>query len=106
MVRDETDARGALEALWALYVSGGLRDDLALQLLDHPVEHVRAWTIRLLGDRRQISRQLRERLVELARYEPSATVRNQLACTCKRLPGADALPIIERLLDRAEDVAD
>ena len=51
MVRYEKDGKLALEALWALYVSGGFTDDLALQLLDHPVDHVRAWTIRLLGDR-------------------------------------------------------
>ena len=54
MVLNEKDPKLALEALWALYVSGGFRDDLALELLDHPVDHVRAWTVRLLGDRRQI----------------------------------------------------
>ena len=54
MVRKQTDAKLALEALWALYVSGGFRDDLAMNLLDHPVDHVRAWTVRLLGDRRQL----------------------------------------------------
>ncbi len=106
MVRTSRDDRLALEALWALYVSGGLRDDLALKLLDHPVDHVRAWTIRLLGDRRRVPRRFGKRLVELARQEPSPTVRSQLACTCKRLPGAVALPIIEGLLGRAEDVND
>jgi putative heme-binding domain-containing protein len=106
MVRDEQDPRLALEALWALYVSGGLTDELALKLLDHPVEHIRAWTIRLLGDRRQVPQRFGDRLVELAQHEPSVTVRNQLACTCKRLPGSVAMPIVERLLGRAEDVAD
>ena len=48
--------RLALEALWALHVSGGLSDDLALKFLDHPFEHVRAWTVRLLGDRRRVER--------------------------------------------------
>ena len=33
-------------------------------------------------------------------------VRNQLACTCKRLPGPDALPILRELLHRDEDMAD
>src|SRR5262249_45393280 len=46
------------------------------------------------------------RLVELARREPSAVVRNQLACTCKRLTGAVALPVVEQFLARSEDVAD
>jgi putative heme-binding domain-containing protein len=106
MVREGRDDRAALEALWALYVSGGLTDDLALALLDHPVDHVRAWTVRLMGDRRQVPPAFAARLVELARREPSPTVRSQLACTCKRLPGAVALPVVEESLARSEDVAD
>jgi putative heme-binding domain-containing protein len=98
--------RLALEALWALHVSGGLSDELALRFLDHPFEHVRAWTVRLLGDRRKVERRFNARLVEMARHEKSVTVRSQLACTCKRLPGAVALPIVEQLLGRAEDVSD
>jgi putative heme-binding domain-containing protein len=106
MVRVETDAKRAVESLWALYVSGGLSDDLALKLLDHPVDHVRAWTIRLLGDRRRLDPRQSERLVALAAGEPSPVVRNQLACTCKRLPGPLALPIVARLLGRSEDLSD
>ena len=41
----------ALQHLWALHVSGGLDDDVAADLLNHPAEYVRAWTVRLLGDR-------------------------------------------------------
>jgi putative heme-binding domain-containing protein len=106
MVLHEKEGQLALEAMWALYVSGGLSDDLAMKFLDHPFEHVRAWTIRLLGDRRQVAPCFNDRLVELARREPSATVRSQLACTCKRLSGPVALPIVEQLLARSEDVAD
>jgi putative heme-binding domain-containing protein len=106
MVREEKDVRLALEGLWALHVSGGLTDEFALQLLDHPTDHIRSWTIRLMGDRRQVPRAFSDRVVELARREPSATVRNQLACTCKRLSGTVALPIIEQMLARSEDVTD
>jgi len=106
MALHEKDGKLALEALWALYVSGGFTDDLAMKLLDHPLEHVRAWTVRLLGDRCQVDRRFNEKLVELARREPSATVRSQLACTCKRLPGPVALPIVEQMLARSEDVND
>ena len=106
MVLKAQDAKPALEALWALYVSGGFNDDLAMKLLDHPVDHVRAWTVRLLGDRKALNDVQRDRLVALAEREPSPTVRNQLACTCKRLPGPVALPIVAQLLARSEDVAD
>jgi putative heme-binding domain-containing protein len=106
MVRSEADGKLALEALWALHVSGGLTDDLAMEFLGHPSEHVRAWTVRLLGDRRRVDPRFNDRLVELARGEPSPIVRNQMACTCKRLPGPVALPVVEQLLGRSEDVAD
>lgn len=106
MVQEEKEPRLALEALWALHVSGGLNDELAQKLLDHPIDHVRAWTIRLLGDRKQVPSRFSDRLVELAQLEPSVTVRNQLACTCKRLAGPVALPVVEQLLSRSEDVSD
>ena len=105
LVRSQDDGR-ELEALWALYVSGGLTDDLALTLLDHTSEHVRAWTVRLLGDARRVDPRFNDCLVALARREPSATVRSQLAATCKRLPGPVALPVVEQLAGRSEDVED
>jgi putative heme-binding domain-containing protein len=106
MVRGEKDEKLALESLWALYVSGGLSDDLAVEFLGHRYEHVRAWTVRLLGDPGQVSPRAAERLTSMAQTEPNVTVRNQLACTCKRLPGPVALPIVEQMLGRSEDVND
>jgi putative membrane-bound dehydrogenase-like protein len=96
----------ALQTLWALYVSGGLDDGLAESSLGHPNEEVRAWTVRLLGDARRVSPTIQARLVQLARTESSSRVRSQLACTCKRLPASDALPIIRELLQRREDMDD
>jgi putative membrane-bound dehydrogenase-like protein len=96
----------ALEALWALYVSGGLDDQLAVQLLQHPNEDVRCWTVRLLGDRKRLSQDLQAALVQLAAKEPSCVVRCQLACSCKRLPGTQGLPIVKELLQRTQDVKD
>ncbi len=96
----------ALESLWALYVSGGFDDDFAAKLFDHPNEDVRAWTVRLLGDAKKVSPPIAARLVELARQEPSPTVRSQLACSAKRLPGKDCLPIVRELLRHKEDVGD
>ncbi len=102
----ENHGQLALESLWALYVSGGFDDDSAGKLLAHADEHIRAWTIRLLGDVKKVAPDIRDRLVRLARTEPSCVVRNQLACTCKRLPAKDALRIVRGLLARREDVDD
>lgn len=96
----------ALEGLWALYVSGGFDESFAEKLLTHPNEDVRTWSIRLLGDTRKVSPTMREQLVKIARTDASPTVRSQLACTCKRLPGKDGLPIVRELLQRNEDVND
>jgi putative membrane-bound dehydrogenase-like protein len=96
----------ALESLWALYASGGFTDDLVGRLIKHRSEDVRAWTIRLLGDAKNVSPAVEKHLIAVARSEPSPVVRNQLACSARRLPGGDALPIIRELLHHDEDARD
>ena len=96
----------ALEALWAVHLSGGWDNAFALQQLKHPDEYVRCWTVRLLGDSKQVTPAVQAGLVELARTETSVEVRSQLASSCKRLPARDALPVIRELLFRGEDVSD
>ena len=103
LARQTENARLALQGLWGLYVSGGFNDTVAADLLRHPGEYVRAWTVRLLGDDGKISTTLASRLAEMAAADPSVTVRCQLAASARRLPGADGLPIVERLLRRGLD---
>jgi putative membrane-bound dehydrogenase-like protein len=104
-VLDNKD-RLALESLWALYVSGGFNETFAAKLLDHANEHVRTWTVRLLGDDKQVSAEMLRRLIALVRRETSPVVRSQLASSCKRLPAADGLPIVRELLQHSEDIDD
>jgi len=96
----------ALEAFWAVNLSGGWDDSFALRQLSHPDEYVRCWTVRLLGDAKTVTPPIQARLVELARDETNVEVRSQLASSCKRLPARDALPIIRELLLHSEDVND
>jgi len=100
------DPRLALQSLWALYAGGGFNNTLASALLQHRDENVRAWTIRLLGDARQVTPTVQSLLVTRAKTDTSPIVRRQLACTVKRLPGTEALPILNELLSRDEDVDD
>src|SRR5262249_6293856 len=44
------DPTRQLRAIWALFATGGLDEKAGRSLLDHPSEHVRAWTVRLLSD--------------------------------------------------------
>ena len=96
----------ALAALWSYYLTAGLDAEICPHLLDHPAEYIRAWTIRLLGDDGQIAESLQPRLVELAAGDPSPIVHCQLAATARRLPGAQALPIIAGLVGHGEDMDD
>jgi putative membrane-bound dehydrogenase-like protein len=100
------DGQLALEALWALHASGGLTEEFAAELLGHQNEDVRTWAVRLIADGKKVSPGFRDKLVDLAKTEKNATVRCQLACSAKRLPGPDCLPIVRELLHRDEDADD
>jgi putative heme-binding domain-containing protein len=106
LILEAKDEDLQLQALWALYVSGGFSDTLAEQLLGHRNPHVRRWTVRFLGDPRTITPHLSKRLADLAASEPDVGVRSQLASTAKRLPAKDGLPIAFRLLHRGCDGKD
>jgi len=96
----------ALEALWALNLSGGFDEQLALQTLAHGNRDVRLWTVRLLCDRKLVSKAVAKRLIAMAVSEESVHVRSQLACSAKRLPAKQGLPIVRNLLTHSEDVGD
>jgi putative heme-binding domain-containing protein len=96
----------SLEALWAINLSGGLNEEVAIIALQHKDPFVRMWGVRLIGDDKKVSEKLSEELVELASKEPHPEVRSQLASTAKRLPGEHAISIIESLLENHEDSAD
>jgi putative membrane-bound dehydrogenase-like protein len=106
LVMEAKDDDLQLQALWALYVSGGFNDAFADKLLSHPNPDVRRWIVRFLGDERRVSPTLAKRLAGLAESEPSVVVRSQLACSARRLPAADCLPIVRRLLERNLDSTD
>lgn len=106
IVAESDNDQLVLEALWALHGSGGLDEEVARHTLQHRSPPVRSWTVRLLGDRRDVSPEIQAQLTMLAKTEPSPVVRSQLASTCRRLPVEQALPILWRLLLREEDQDD
>jgi putative membrane-bound dehydrogenase-like protein len=106
LLRDDRNETIALRDLWALYVSGGFDDGIALEMLNHPVAGIRRWTIRLLGDEHRMNSALGAKLVSLAATEPDKQVRSQLASSCQRFRSSDALAILSRLIRRDEDAND
>ena len=96
----------ALESLWALNATGGFTDERGLQLLEHPSFQVRLWVVRLLCDRKQVSAEIAAKLAAVAVREPYVHARSQLACSARRLPASQGLPIVRALMDHSEDSAD
>jgi putative heme-binding domain-containing protein len=103
---DSSKGQDALEALWGLNLSGGFNEELAQRTLAHTDPYVRLWTVRLLCDAKKVSPPIASRLANLARTEPHVEVRSQLACSARRLPAADGLPIVRALAGRDEDIGD
>ena len=105
LVKQETGLL-ALNALWALNLSGGLDEEFATATLQHQDPYVRLWVTRLICDRRQVSSQFARHLVKIASREPHVEVRSQLACSAKRLPTQPSLAITRQLLTHSEDASD
>jgi putative heme-binding domain-containing protein len=102
IIAESKDEHDPLKALWALEVSGGFDEKLGCELLDHKSPLIRRWVVRLLGDPKKVEPTTAARLRKLAEEDASPLVRSQLACTAKRLPTQDAIPIIKALLSRNE----
>ncbi|MGD9723188.1 MAG: PVC-type heme-binding CxxCH protein [Pirellulales bacterium] len=103
---DRADGPLALQALWTLAGGNALEEDDARSWLVHENADVRRWAVRLLGDREHVSNDTARELARLAVGEPAVAVRAQLACTAKRLPPKQALPVIRALIAHPEDAAD
>jgi putative membrane-bound dehydrogenase-like protein len=95
-----------LEALWALHQAGGLDEATALATLKHPSAPVREWTVRLLGDRKELSPRLATATQEQATGETDVRVRAQMASSARRLPAEQALSLVTALFTHDEDKDD
>lgn len=96
-----------LENFWAITSSRPWEEHYALGFLNSsPDPYIRLWTTRLACDDSTISDEVAAKLADLAYREPNVEVRSQLASSARRLPAAQALPIIKNLAQRSEDVDD
>jgi putative membrane-bound dehydrogenase-like protein len=84
----------ALEALWALYASGGFSDEFGVEVLGHPDEHVRAWAVRLLGESESGRTAGQAAFQQLAQVDTSAVVLAQIACTARSLGATQAAAVV------------
>lgn len=88
---------GAVRCLWGISASSGFDERLAGELLSDPREAIRTWTIRFLGDERNVTAAIEQKLQELGEKDTSPVVLAQLACTAQRLPALCGLRIAARI---------
>ena len=101
------EARGqlALEALWTANLISGMDADWALDLLARGDAAVRAWTLRLMHAE-PLTPSMQQKLAMLARLEPEAEVRSELARVAGRLDVTHRLAVLQELILRQEDTFD
>jgi len=92
-----------LRALWGLHVTGGLTAPWLREQLNHPMEHVRVWAVRLLSQERAIDEPTLRRFERMAERESSALVRLYLAAALQRLPLERRSRLALGLMQRSED---
>jgi putative membrane-bound dehydrogenase-like protein len=108
MAFEHPDETRRVRALWALHVSGGLRDAEITRGLKNDQPHVRAWTIQLAleDSTRAPSDDVLAPLADMARSDSSGVVRLYLASAMQRLPRSARWAIGEGLLAHSQDAAD
>ena len=86
-----------LRALWCLYAIGALDEARLLGELGNENEHLRAWAVRLLVDRGEVSKTAVEELQKLAASEESGLVQLYLASAMQKIDFDERWPIAEAL---------
>jgi putative membrane-bound dehydrogenase-like protein len=105
MSKQNDDAK-RLRLLWTLHAIGGLTPEKGLSLLDDKSEYVRAWTIQLLAEGKDLSDSELKKFAKLARNDPSPVVRLYLASAMQRTPVERRWEVVTALLNHGEDSGD
>ncbi|WP_375586486.1 PVC-type heme-binding CxxCH protein [Cyclobacterium xiamenense] len=95
-----------LRALWALHQVDGWQEHERMALLDDADPYVRAWAVQLLCEDQNPPQAAKNRFIQLAREDPSATVRLYLAAALQRIPEDWKWDLSAALMRREEDRED
>lgn len=134
IVRENPDVTRKLRALWAMHVTGGLKEgalplndprflkrpldqmrnrvigpaapELLLELLEHKDEHLRWWAVQLLSEDKSFPPAVLQRFANMARDDQSPFVRLSIASALQRVPLSARLTIASGLVSHAEDMND
>ncbi len=103
ILNDHPDVTRRLRALWALHVTNGINEQQLLDLLKSSEEHIRAWSIQLMAENKNISPVALQRLEAIAQQDTSAVVRLYIASALQRLQPQQRWNIIKSLTSKDID---
>lgn len=83
-----------LRAFWTRHVTGHLSEELVLDALSDPEEHIRGWAVQLAA----VDDRTLPRFIKMAEEEDSLVVRRRLASKLQRLPLEDRWELAEKLI--------
>ncbi|MGV8878390.1 MAG: PVC-type heme-binding CxxCH protein [Sphingobacteriaceae bacterium] len=106
ILTNNPDVTRKLRALWALYVTEGLKEKDLLALLTNDSEYVRGWAIQLLAEDENLSETAITKFADMAHKDSSSLVRLYLASAIQRTEPLKRWDILDGLLAHAEDVND
>lgn len=106
ILNNNTDVTRKLRALWALHVTKGLNEKELLALLDQENEYMKSWAVQLLAEDKNLSDAALTRFAALAKTDNSPLVRLYLTSAVQRTAPEKRWPILEALIQRAEDKDD
>lgn len=95
-----------LRALWTLHITNSISATELLNALNDTDAHIRAWSVQLLCEDKNPSKQALEAFVKMAKTDPSPVVRLYLASAMQRIDTESAWKIVEQLASHSEDIAD
>ena len=106
MVKSHANSDYRLRGLWTGHVTNTFSNEDLLSFLDDRDEYIRAWSIQLLSEDKNLSRNALGKFAAMAKLEDSPVVRLYLAGALQRMTLDERWEIAEELIRHGEDIAD
>ncbi|MAR08406.1 MAG: dehydrogenase [Blastopirellula sp.] len=98
LMKQHSEVRNQLRALWALYATNGVDTAWLLSQLAADSEHLRSWAVRLLSDDALNDTTVTAAFTRLGQTESSWLVRMELAAALRRVPAKDRFDMAAPLI--------
>ena len=95
-----------VRVLWTLNAMGEVHEEFLLKRVFDPNDHMRAWAVRLLGERTEVTAATVEALKKRAVTENSGLVLTYMASALQKIPNAQDRFALASLISQKEEFAD